>query len=85
MVMPEESTKTMSLQNVAALVVLSGGLGVGGTSIIGGGSPDSESRFASIVDTKIAAREEVIDLKLGAIVDRLERMEGKLDELSETP
>lgn len=73
----------ISVPTGLVLIALSGGLGAGGKAMMS--EEISAQDFASIVDAKIAAREEVIDLKLVSIVDRLGRMERKLDELSEAP
>ena len=85
--MSEKATQVLSgnisVPTGLVLIALSGSLGAGGKAIM---SEDvSAHDFASIVDEKIAAREEVIDLKLGSIVDRLGRMEDKLDELNKAP
>jgi hypothetical protein len=85
--MPDKAAQVLggniSVPTGLILVALSGGLGAGGKAMM---SEDiSAQDFARIVDEKIAAREEVIDLKLDAVVDRLGRMERKLDDLSEAP
>lgn len=75
-----ESVKgsTISIPTSLLFAVLAGGVGtVSGT--IGGGMSSSD------VSEAIAAREEVIDLKLESIVDAIERVEDKIDDYHKTP
>lgn len=79
-----ESVKgsTISIPTSLLFAVLAGGVGtVSGT--IGGGMPAAE--VSEAIDSKVAAREEVIGLKLESIADALKRVEGKIDDYHTTP
>jgi|TARA_R110001583_G_scaffold66809_5_gene191656 hypothetical protein len=79
-----ESVKgsTISIPTSLLFAVLAGGVGtVSGN--LGGGI--SASEVSDMVDDKIAAREEVIGLKLESIVNAVERVEGKIDNFHKAP
>ena len=72
----------ISIPTSLLFAVLAGGVGtVSGN--LGGGI--SASEVSDMVDDKIAAREEVIGLKLESIVDAVERVEGKIDNFHKAP
>jgi len=78
-----ESVKgsTISIPTSLLFAVLAGGVGtVSGT--IGGGM--SAAEVSEAIDSKVAAREEVIGLKLESIADALKRVEGKIDDYHHT-
>ena len=59
--------------------------GVGTVSGHISGPSVTSAEVADIVDDKIAAREEITELKLSSIGEKLDRIEGKLDKFHETP
>lgn len=77
-----DAKSSISIPTSLLFAVLAGGVGTVSGQMGEGVTADEVTK---IVDEKIAAREEIIDLKLSAIVSGIDRMESKIDDYHKTP
>ena len=73
---------TISIPIGAVFMLISGGVGAaagGGANFINSGI--TAEQVATIVDDRLESKDEVLDIKLQTINEKLARFEGKLDQI----